>query len=188
MDGLDWVFSSSEYGWCQEAFGSASSPGGNADETCEEEEEETMETNRAAQNMAQGHVCSESVLLAACQEFEIEVDDEIIPRIAFGFAGGIGNTGAVCGAVAGAVMAIGLVKERGETMEEALRTLGVVAEFRRRFEAEMKTINCRELTGVDLTTQEGIEQLVNSDIPQTVCFPAVATAYRLVVDLLKEDS
>ena len=27
---------------------------------------------------------------------------------------------------------------------------------------------------------------MNSDVPQTVCFPAVATAYRLVVDLLKE--
>ena len=147
-----------------------------------------MKANRATQNMTQGHVCSESVLLAACQEFEMEIDDKIIPRIAFAFAGGIGNTGTVCGAVAGAVMAIGLMKERGDTMEEALRTLGVAAEFRRRFEAEMGTINCRELTGADLTTQEGIEQFMDSDIPQTVCFPAVATAYRLVVDLLRETS
>ncbi len=37
-----------------------------------------------------------------------------------------------------------------------------------------------------LTTPEGIEQLMSSDVPQTVCFPAVATAYRLVMDLLKE--
>ena len=147
-----------------------------------------METNRATQNMAQGHVCSESVLLAACQEFEIEIDGKIIPRIASLFAGGIGNTGAVCGAVAGAVMAIGLMKERGDTMEEALRTLGLAAEFRRRFEAEMGTINCRELTGADLTTREGIKQLMASNIPQTVCFPAVATAYRLLVDLLEEGS
>ena len=123
-----------------------------------------------------------------CQEYKIEIENDVIRRIAFGFAGGLGNTGAVCGAVAGAVMAIGLIKERGETMEEALGTLGVAAEFRRRFEAEMETISCRELTGVDLTTQEGIEKLMGSDIPQTVCFPAVATAYRLVVDLLRETS
>jgi len=147
-----------------------------------------MKANRATQNMTQGHVCSESVLLAACREFEIEVDDKIIPRIAFGFAGGIGNTGAVCGAVSGAVMAIGLIKERGGTMEDALRTLGLVAEFRRRFEAEMGTINCRELTGADLTTREGIEQFMSSDAPQKACFPAVATAFRLVVELLKEAS
>ena len=56
-----------------------------------------------------------------CQEFEIETDDRIIPRIAFGFAGGFGNTGAVCGAVCGGVMAISLKMEKGDTMEESLR-------------------------------------------------------------------
>ena len=121
-----------------------------------------------------------------CQEFGIE--NEIIPRIATCFAGGIGNTGAVCGAVAGAVMAIGLKKERGDTMEDWLRISAVAQEFRRRFEAEMETINCRELTGADLSTPEGIEQFMGSDTPQTVCFPAVGTAYRLVMDLLKETS
>ena len=123
-----------------------------------------------------------------CQEFQIEVGNDIIPRIAFGFAGGIGNTGAVCGAVVGAVMAIGLKRGRADTMEEGLRELAVPREFRRRFEAEMGTISCRELTGVDLTTEEGLQQFMNSDTPQTVCFPAVGAAYRLVVDLLKETS
>jgi hypothetical protein len=149
-----------------------------------------------------------------CQEFEIE--NEIIPRIASGFAGGFGNTGAVCGAVVGAVMAIGLVRgqdaptEEGEAtsdaaeelsrrleeareappkdMEAMLAGLRVVQEFRRRFEAEMDTINCRELTGLDLTTEEGMQQLMSSDVPLTVCLPAVGVAYRLVVDILKEDS
>jgi C_GCAxxG_C_C family probable redox protein len=125
-----------------------------------------------------------------CQEFEIEVENDAIPRIAFGFAGGIGITGAVCGAVAGAVMTIGLKLGRADTMEESLRRFAVSREFRRRFEAEMGTINCRELTGVDLTgvdlTIEGIGQFMSSDKLQNVCFPAVGVAYRLVVDLLKE--
>ena len=127
-----------------------------------------------------------------CQEFEIE--SEIIPRIASCFGGGIGNTGAVCGAVAGAVMAIGLKKGEGDplvnqkSMEDWLRIAAVVQEFRRRFEAEMETINCRELTGAELTTEEGLQQYMISDTPQRVCFPAVAVAYRLVVDLLKETS
>ena len=127
------------------------------------------------------------MLLAVCQEFEIETESDVIPRIAFGFAGGLGNTGSVCGAVIGAVMAIGLKQGRAKTMEEALRALAVPREFRHRFEAEMKTISCRELTGVDLTTKEGLQQSMSSGIPQTVCFPAVSIAYRLVVDLLKED-
>ena len=123
-----------------------------------------------------------------CQELEMETENNVIPRIASGFAGGIGNTGSVCGSVIGAVMAIGLKQGRADTMEEMLRNLAVTQEFRRRFEAEMKTINCRELTGADLSTPEGIEQFMGSDIPQTVCFPAVALAYRLVLDLLKETS
>jgi C_GCAxxG_C_C family probable redox protein len=121
-----------------------------------------------------------------CQEFDIE--NEIIPQIAFLFGGGFGNTGAVCGAVSGAMMALSLKLERPATMDEMLSTFGVAAEFRRRFEAEMGTIHCRELTGADLTTKEGLEQTMGSDVPMRVCFPAVGLAYRLVMDLIKETS
>jgi len=121
-----------------------------------------------------------------CQKFEIDTGKDVIPQIASGFAGGIGNTGAVCGAVAGAVMAIGLKQGRGETMEEMLGNLAVAGEFRRRFEAEMGDIRCRELTGLDLSSGVDVKQLMNSDVPQKVCFPAVGVAYRLVVELLQE--
>lgn len=121
-----------------------------------------------------------------CEEFWLEPENPAIPKIAFGFAGGIGNTGAVCGAVVGAVMAIGLKLGRAETMDGMWRNLGVVQEFRRRFEAKMGNIGCRELTGQDLSTQEGVARLMNTDIAQKVCFPAVDTAYRSVVELLRE--
>ena len=128
------------------------------------------------------------MLLAVCQEFGIETDNDVIPRIAFGFAGGIGNSGAVCGAVAGAVMAITLKQGRAESMVEGLARLDVPQEFRRRFEAEMGEFTCRGLTGADLSTMEGRVAYMNSDVPQTVCFPAVGAAYRIAVDLLKETS
>ncbi len=71
-------------------------------------------------------------------------------------------------------------------MEEILGNLAVAREFRRRFEVEMRDIRCRELTGLDLSTEEGLQRLTSSDTPQKVCFPAVGTAYRLVVNLLQE--
>jgi len=145
-----------------------------------------METNRATEHMAKGYVCSESVLLGACEEAGIKIDDKVIPRIGRLFAGGIGSTGSVCGAVAGGVMALGLLREPGKTMEEMLRGMKLAMEFRRRFEAEMGSINCRDLTGLDLTTPEGKQALMNTDTSKTVCFPAVAAAYRIVLDLLKE--
>ncbi len=145
-----------------------------------------METNRATEHMASGYVCSESVLLGVCEELGIHVDDTIVPRIGRLFAGGIGRTGSVCGAVVGGVMALGLLVEPGETMEEALDAMKVAEEFRRRFESEMGSIECRELTHLDLTTPEGMKAIMDPDMEQNVCLPAVAAAYRIVLDLVKE--
>jgi C_GCAxxG_C_C family probable redox protein len=119
-----------------------------------------------------------------CQELEIDTGNGVIPRIASGFGGGIGNTGAVCGAVVGAVMALSLKMEQGG-MEEYMRLAGVIQEFRRRFESKMGTISCHELTGLDLTDEEGLKESMSSDVAQQVCFPAVGTAYQIVLDLLR---
>ena len=143
-----------------------------------------MEKNKAMEIMRQGHGCSESVLLAVSQEFGIE--SEVIPKIASCFAGGIGNSGSVCGAVTGAVMAIGLIVENGDSMDDYLKKMSMVQEFRHRFEQEMETIDCHELTGADLTTPEGINEFMKSDIPEKVCFPAVGTAFNIVMDILKK--
>jgi len=69
---------------------------------------------------------------------------------------------------------------RGQTVEEVLGNLAVAGEFRRRFEAEIGDIGCRELAGLDLSAGEDLTQLMNSDVPQKVCFPAVGAAYRVV--------
>lgn len=120
----------------------------------------------------------------------MELENEAIPQIASGFAGGIGITGSVCGAVVGGVMAISLKLGKVDSMEGKLRGYTLVREFRRRFEAEMGTIYCSELTGMDLMdvdlSMEGFAQLMSASTPEKACFPAVGTAYRLVVDLLQE--
>jgi hypothetical protein len=85
-------------------------------------------------------------------------------------------------------MAIGLMMKRGDSLEDWLPIAAVAQEFRRRFVAEMQTINCRELTGADLSTEEGREQFMRSDTPLSVCVPAVGVAYRLTVDLLNESA
>lgn len=119
-----------------------------------------------------------------CQDFGLEVKDHVAAGVAFGFGGGMGNSGSVCGAVIGAVMAIGLKSGRGATRREGLAKYGVVREFLSRFEAEMGSASCRVLIGLDLSTQDGMVKFMGSDTPSKVCMPAVATAYRLAVDLL----
>lgn len=118
-----------------------------------------------------------------CQQ--LGVQQEVIPEIATAFGGGIGGTGSVCGALVGAVMAIGLRHGRRHPSERDARAHALTQELRRRFEAEMGHIECRELTGMDLSTPEGVRRFYASDVPRRVCLPAVGVAYRAVMELLE---
>jgi len=126
------------------------------------------------------------VLLAVCQELGIESD--IIPRIATPFGAGIGGRGAVCGAVVGGVMAIGLKQGREEPWQPRDKAYALTQEFCRRFEEGMGHLCCHELTGMDLSTPEGIKAYYTSDVPLRVCLRAGGTAFDTVLDLLERGS
>lgn len=101
--------------------------------------------------------CSQCTLLAIQEVFGLTNDDVL--KAATGFAGGIGRTGSVCGALSGGVMALGLLYGRdGETMkhpdenlrsqrreeiEEKLGTL--IKKLRSKFEEEYGTIICDDI-------------------------------------------
>jgi len=118
-----------------------------------------------------------------CQHLGIE--STVVPRVATAFGGGIGGTGSVCGALVGAVMAIGLKHGREQASERDGRAYRMTQEVRRGFEGEMGRIDCRELTGIDLSTREGSQQFYASDVPRRVCMPAVGLAYRLAIERLE---
>lgn len=102
---------------------------------------------------ASGWYCAESVLLAVARSEH--VDNESLTRMATGLCGGLANTRGPCGAVTGAVLAMGLVLGRSsasasdQPIYSAARRLN--AEFERSFGAR----DCHELLGCDLGTPEG---------------------------------
>ncbi len=114
------------------------------------------------------------------------IKDPAIPRIATAFGGGVGGTGSMCGAVIGGVMAIGIRHGRDSASERDAHAYAATQALCRGFKAEMGALDCRTLTGLDLTTREGAKALYGSDIPKKVCQPAVGAAYRLTLELLKE--
>jgi C_GCAxxG_C_C family probable redox protein len=118
-----------------------------------------------------------------CQERGIESD--VVPRIASGFSFGIGGTGAVCGAVVGGVMAIGLKYGRQEPWEPRERAYAPAQELARRFREEMGHLCCHELTGMDTSTPEGIQAYWSSDVPIRVCLQAGGTAFRLAMEIIE---
>jgi len=122
-------------------------------------------------------------LLAVCQELGIE--NEAIPRIATAFGGGISGRGDVCGTVVGSVMAIGLKHGREEPWQPRDKAYALAQEFCRRFQEEMGSLSCRELTGMDLSTPEGRDAFYSSGVPIRVCLRAGGVAFRLAMELLQ---
>ena len=118
-----------------------------------------------------------------CRHLGIEQD--VVPGIATAFGGGIGGTGSVCGALAGAVMAVGLRLGRRDPKERDAKAYVLTQELRRRFETTMGHVDCRQLTGMDLSTRDGAKQFYASEVPRTVCMPAVGVAYKNVLELLQ---
>jgi C_GCAxxG_C_C family probable redox protein len=123
------------------------------------------------------------VLLAVCQRLGLEND--LVPRVATAFGGGIGGTGSVCGALVGAVMAIGLKYGRRDAAERDAQAYALTQQVRRRFEQALGHVDCRVLTGMDLSTREGAKRFYASDVPQRVCMPAVGAAYRAAIEALQ---
>jgi C_GCAxxG_C_C family probable redox protein len=87
---------------------------------------------------------------------QIGMDYQTAVRVSAGFGGGM-SLGSVCGAVTGGIMAIGL--KCGGLGAQAAQTGKLVREFTSRFKAQHRTVNCSELTGMDVTNVELVKKL-----------------------------
>lgn len=105
--------------------------------------------------------CAESIIIRVNEGRPLLGLGPAVMRIASGFGGGVGGWGSVCGAVSGAVMALGLIHgtEGTETVDEFSRKRDHQREMSQRFlaafEEEFGTVNCMDLLGVDRRTEEG---------------------------------
>lgn len=132
----------------------------------------------------QGFTCGQAVLAAFAPRHG--VDREAALRIACAFGGGIARTGSTCGAVSGALIAIGLRYGRTRIEDEAARekTYEVTREFLGRFRQEHGSDVCRELLGVDIGTTEGREAAMKGGLFRSRCPGFVRSAAHLVSTLV----
>ena len=143
--------------------------------------------NRAAESarerLAGDFNCAESVLAAVAEQMHLKSD--LIPKIATGFGAGMGRRGSVCGAVAGAVMALGLKYGRlhpGQGREPTYRRVQALCH---RFEQKFGSIYCRDLVGHDISTSKALAKAVNAGVFATRCPQFVAEAVRLYFKLAR---
>ena len=117
---------------------------------------------------------------------ELGLESPAVPRIATPFGGGIAGLGSVCGAVSGAMIAIGLTHGRDEPWQPREQVYDLARKVYRGFQEEMGSTICRDLTGLDLTTPEGVKEIYSSGIGMRVCLRAGSTAYRLALAALRD--
>jgi C_GCAxxG_C_C family probable redox protein len=137
----------------------------------------------ALARFAEGFNCSQAVFSAFCRGKKVPM--AIGLGMASPFGAGIGRTGGMCGAVTGAVMAIGL--HHGHTKAKDVEKKEVAyqraREFMDQFVVRNGTIICKELLGCDLATPEGVETAKANDYHHTRCPKFVHDAAEIVVKL-----
>ncbi len=128
--------------------------------------------------------CAQSVLGAFLPEGDPRRADLL--RLACGFGAGIGRRQELCGAVSGAIMALGLSKGSASADEAARKddTYRLTREMMERFEKRAGALGCRELLGCDLASEEGHARYLSENLRLTVCVPCV----RLAAELAREHS
>ncbi len=138
---------------------------------------------RAAQLFAAGISCAPAVLAAFAPR--LGMDEEHAARAASCFGGGMASAGRICGAVTGAMMAIGLRHGPGVQADAAAKkdAYDRARELWRRFTDRQGSIECRDILGVDISTPEGHAQASAQGLFKTRCAAAVRDAAGIVKDM-----
>ena len=122
------------------------------------------------------------------QDLRGESDDRAI-RMMGGFGGGIGGMGSVCGAVVGAVAALGVDRGKGTLEEkENSRLFPLSAELYRRFAEEIEVSPlCRDITGIDFTRPEQVKAYRNSPEKTGRCVKLVGRTAAMVYEMIRRE-
>lgn len=130
-----------------------------------------------------GLSCSQAVFSTYAEMAGIPM--ETACRIAGGFGGGIGRTGKTCGAITGAIMAIGLLlKEQnpdGKQFKE--KVYPHARALMEKFAAQHGSINCNDLLGINISNPEEFARAVEQNIIKTKCPTFIQTCAEFLENL-----
>jgi len=130
------------------------------------------------QEFMRGRNCAQCTLAHFADRADLDSEDT--DRLTACFGGGL-EMGGPCGAVVGALMAIGALVEDRETQHR------INDEFRRRFAEKNGSIYCKELTGYDFSVPGQLELARSSGRIPELCPGLVLSAIEILEQLLEEE-
>ena len=127
--------------------------------------------------------CAQSTMKSILKNKGLDFDE--IFHLTAGFGGGIGLKGHVCGAVSGAVAALGVINSEkyDDTAKHKEATYASVKEFIRRFTEKNGSIICNDLTGIDISDQAAHDRAMEDGTFEKVCPGYVKDAVRIVLEI-----
>ncbi len=139
---------------------------------------------QAVETFAKDFSCAQSVFTAFAADSDL--DRETALRVAAGLGGGFGRAGETCGAVTGAILALGLRHCARPATEPTAKyqSYPAVREFLERFRGRHGSLLCRELLGCDISTPEGLKRAQDQGIVKARCPGFVRSAAEIVESLM----
>ncbi len=127
--------------------------------------------------------CAQAVFRAILEHKGAYFDEGT--QLASGFGGGITYTGQQCGALSGAIMAIGLLvgKKVSDVREHKAETYKRSSELLSRFKEQFGTIICDDLTGVNMSDLEVKKKAIERGHFEEVCPKFVKETVRILTDM-----
>lgn len=140
----------------------------------------TVHEKKAEMLFRQGYNCAQATFCAFCEELGMDIDTAA--RLSSSFGGGMGRMREVCGAVSGALMALGALRGYDDVsdinikMEHYARVQAIM----KGFESELSSYICRDIIKV-IGSQEPMPTPRSDEFyKKRPCVKCVRCAARLV--------
>lgn len=129
----------------------------------------------------QGRSCSQAIVMSYGPD--LGLTSEIGMKVSAAFGGGIARQAETCGAVSGALMMLGLTLDANrENLKESAYILA--QEFISKFSERNRSIVCKSLLGVDISTPEGKQQAKEKDLHIHLCSKYVQDAAEILEEMI----
>lgn len=129
--------------------------------------------------------CSQSVFTTYATEFGI--DEKLALKLGTNFGGGA-RKGELCGAVAGALLVLGLRCGHCDSNDTEAKTKAytIAEEYMNRFIEANGSAVCKDLLGYDLSKTDDMEQIKEKNLFRTTCPQMVRSAVTVLEDMIAE--
>lgn len=131
--------------------------------------------DKALEFFTAGNSCSQAVFAAFSEDYE--VDRETAFKIASGFGGGM-HLGSMCGAITGAFMVLGLKYGQAK-----VKPYDKTAEFVEKFCELNGSLQCLDLMGVDVRTEDGLEKAKSEGLFNSICAELIKDAVEILEEM-----